>query len=274
MQPSHDKLDRFRRSSHSRRASHAGSWYTHDSRRLDAQLCEWLSQASGTRRPSRAIITPHAGYDYSGPVAAYAFNQIVPDNIKRIFILGPSHYLHLMGRCSLATVAQYKTPFYDLATVYTELRRTGEFDQLSVDRDEEEHSIEMQLPYIAKVMESKRGSFTIVPVLVGLLNLEREAVYGRIFAPYLNDPDNVFVISSDFCHWGKFPFNKSLTGMQLIENLDANAFNAYLKQFGNTICGQHPIGILLQMINCLRQTLNNSKSVFNQSAVLFSRPNS
>ncbi|THD28217.1 putative dioxygenase [Fasciola hepatica] len=254
-----------------RKASHAGSWYNDDPRQLDAQLSGWMAQASVARRPSRAIISPHAGYDYSGHVAAHAFNQIVPDSVKRIFILGPSHYLHLAGKCSLATVTQYSTPFYELPidqAVYTELKRTGEFDQLPIDRDEEEHSIEMQLPYIAKVMERQRGSFAIVPVLVGLLSLEREATYGRILAPYLIDPGNIFVISSDFCHWGhRFQYThynpekgeiwQSIKwldeqGMQLIEDMNADAFNAYLKQCGNTICGQHPIGILLQMTSILR----------------------
>lgn len=69
--------------------------------------------------------------------------------------------------------------------------------------DEEEHSIEMHLPYIAKVMESRQGHFTIVPVLVGGTDHKKEAEYGRIFSPYLADPENLFVISSDFCHWGE-----------------------------------------------------------------------
>ena len=69
--------------------------------------------------------------------------------------------------------------------------------------DEEEHSIEMHLPYVAKVMESRRGQFTIVPVLVGALKEEREVEYGKIFSKYLADPQNLFVISSDFCHWGE-----------------------------------------------------------------------
>lgn len=66
--------------------------------------------------------------------------------------------------------------------------------------DEDEHSIEMHLPYVAKVMENHE--FTIVPVLVGSLTHERESEYGRVFSKYLADPDNLFVISSDFCHWG------------------------------------------------------------------------
>ena len=63
----------------------------------------------------------------------------------------------------------------------------------------------MQLPYVAKVMEPQKGKFTIVPVLVGALKEERELEYGKVFSKYLADQKNLFVISSDFCHWGKDP---------------------------------------------------------------------
>lgn len=74
---------------------------------------------------------------------------------------------------------------------------------MSQSTDEEEHSIEMHLSYIAKVMEKRRGNFTVVPVLVGALKQQREVAYGRLFSKYLADPENLFVISSDFCHWGE-----------------------------------------------------------------------
>ena len=61
----------------------------------------------------------------------------------------------------------------------------GKFEFMSIDADEDEHSIEMQLPYIAKVMEPARGNFTIVPVMVGSLSPSSEAKYGKIFAKYL-----------------------------------------------------------------------------------------
>ena len=70
--------------------------------------------------------------------------------------------------------------------------------------DEEEHSLEMHLPYIAKVMESKKGNFTIVPIFVGSIKSHQEQEYGQLLSPYLADPENLFVISSDFCHWGWF----------------------------------------------------------------------
>ena len=83
-----------------------------------------------------------------------------------------------------------------------ELMATGNFEVMSIDADEEEHSIEMHLPYIARLMQGHRD-FTVVPVLVGSLSPEREVKYGQIFAKYLNDPSSLFVVSSDFCHWGQ-----------------------------------------------------------------------
>lgn len=52
-------------------------------------------------------------------------------------------------------------------------------------------------------MEKYKSQFTIVPIMVGSLSIESEAMYGEILAPYLADPENLFVISSDFCHWGQ-----------------------------------------------------------------------
>lgn len=74
---------------------------------------------------------------------------------------------------------------------------------MSISVDEAEHSIEMHLPYIAKVMVDFKDYFTIVPILVGSLTTGEEELYGSILAPYLADPQNLFVISSDFCHWGR-----------------------------------------------------------------------
>lgn len=88
-------------------------------------------------------------------------------------------------------------------TVYEELYSTNAFERMTINADQEEHSIEMQLSYIAKVMESVGPSgFKIVPILVGSLSTDKEEMYGQLLAKYLADPANVFVISSDFCHWG------------------------------------------------------------------------
>ncbi len=103
----------------------------------------------------------------------------------------------------MSILKKFETPLYDLkvdSKINADLEATGEFQWLNKKTDEDEHSIEMHLPYIAKVMEG--FDFTIVPIMVGSLSVESERLYGEILAPYLEDPSNLFVISSDFCHWG------------------------------------------------------------------------
>jgi len=188
--------------------------------------------------------------------------------VRRVFILGPSHHVRL-GGCALSPAKTYKTPFYELTLdqqVYEELYATSLFEEMTMHTDEDEHSIEMHLPYVAKVMEGQQ--FTIVPVMVGSLSTEKEANYGKIFSKYLADPENLFVISSDFCHWGaRFHYqfydknwgeiHQSVQkldemGMRIIEDLQPTAFSSYLKKYGNTICGRHPIGVLLNAVHSLQ----------------------
>lgn len=124
----------------------------------------------------------------------------------RIFILGPSHH-HYTKICELSRHSHYATPVSSLQLdtgVISALRATRCFSDMSPRVDEEEHSIEMQLPFIAHVMRARRASrpFTIVPILVGSLNAQAEAEFAKILAPYFADTSNLFVISSDFCHWG------------------------------------------------------------------------
>ncbi|XP_013786017.1 protein MEMO1-like [Limulus polyphemus] len=261
-----------------RRATHSGSWYTDSARELRYQLDNWLGAVgSASHSPARAIIAPHAGYQYCGACAAFAYRQVDPSIVKRVFILGPSHHVRI-GGCALSPAKVYRTPLYDLpidSQIYEDLYSTGHFEEMSILTDEDEHSIEMHLPYIAKIMENRQ--VTIVPVLVGSLTTEKEALYGTIFSKYLADPNNLFVISSDFCHWGaRFHYQyydkswgdiyKSIQkldemGMNIIESLSPTGFTSYLRKFGNTICGRHPIGVLLNAVHILQQTTSNGHKI-------------
>ncbi|CAD6241931.1 GSCOCG00009381001-RA-CDS [Cotesia congregata] len=260
-----------------RRATHAGSWYTDSGYDLNKQLGDWLNAADLSHGPARAIIAPHAGYSYCGGCAGFAYRQISPVVVRRIFILGPSHHVRLPG-CALSSASTYRTPLYDLTIdqeVCHELEETGQFEWMDMNTDEDEHSIEMQLPFIAKVMEDYKNNFTIIPILVGSLTPDKESVYGKLLAPYIADPQNLFVISSDFCHWGQRfrytyydrssgPIHRSIQnldkmGMDIIETLNPESFTEYLKKYGNTICGRHPIGVLLQAIQSFKENCSDQK---------------
>lgn len=210
----------------------------------------------------------HAGYSYSGPAAAWGYKNIRPEGIARVFLLGPSHHVFLR-KCALSRAAKYRTPIGDLVidqATYAELHATGQFVGMDLETDENEHSLEMHLPYIVKSFESSPGGVPpLVPIMVGALTPAAEAAYGALLAKYLDDPANLFVISSDFCHWGKrfnytpwdtskgLPLHKAIEeldrmGMKIIEAKDPDAFTEYLRAYENTICGRHPISVFLQML--------------------------
>jgi len=293
-----------------RRATHANSWYSGSQSRLDKQLKGWLDavQTTGEFSPPikgcKAIIGPHAGYDYSGPTAAWAYKSIDTTGIKRVFLLGPSHHVYLDG-CALTPFAKYATPLGDLpvdAETTAELKATGKFSNMSTRTDENEHSIELHLPYVRKAFEG--CDIKVVPVLVGAINEKKEAEFGRILAPYLEKEDTMFVVSSDFCHWGErfdftfyYPSAPSPTASlrlqddadiprdgqpihESISRLDHEAidlltlptpsssakqahssFASYLRRTGNTICGRHPIGVLLDALAALEEDGKHKASI-------------
>lgn len=212
----------------SREASHAGSWYTDDGSSLTRQLDGWLSQVpaeiSGLgqipQSGARAVISPHAGYAYSGPCAAWAYKSLDLSEAKRIFILHPSHH-HSLSTIALPTLDAYETPLSpeplrldketiaDLASLSTSIPQSSrilKFTTMSASVDEAEHSMEMQLPYIHRLLQKLYQNPSeyppLVPMMVGSTSVAVEAAFGKLLAPYIADQENAFVLSSDFCHWG------------------------------------------------------------------------
>ena len=217
--------------------------------------------------------------------------------MKRIFLLGPSHTLYLPG-CAASQASYYETPLGDLEVdkeTIAELRETSKFEKWRSNPEEEEHSLEMHLPYIYKMLskafKSEDDFPVLVPILVGATSGKTEKEYGKIFAPYLADPTSVFIISSDFCHWGeRFQYTKyipqhpsvpTLTpkprdltrlektptdppihesighldqlSMKAISTGDHDTFLQNLKETENTVCGRHPIGVVMAAIEVLRE---------------------
>lgn len=205
-------------------------------------------------------------------------------------MLGPSHTYGFRG-AALSTFARYATPLGDLAidmATVAELRATGSFADIPRANDVREHSLEMHLPYlykqIAATFDEPASYPTIVPILVGSNKLADEQRFGRLLAPYLAQPDSVFVISSDFCHWGDHfdykPYtqtedchdirqlgyrdrapsgptiHESITYIdkQAIGHIEAGdhaGFVANLAKTENTVCGRHPIGVALAALEQL-----------------------
>lgn len=212
---------------------------------------------------------------------AHAYKHIVPRNVRRVFLLGPSHHF-FTRQCHLSPHTHYSTPLGSVVVdeeVYAALSATGKFPTMTPSADEAEHSLELHMPFLVEVM--KGHSFGLVPIVVGALTPDLEASYGQLLAPYLADPTCFFIISSDFCHWGtRFSYTyyqNSLgsiyqsiewldrEGMKIIESGDPLAFTAYLLKYGNTICGRHPIGVFLQALSTSPVPHNIKFTAYDQS---------
>lgn len=171
------------------------------------------------------------------------------------------------------------------------LRDSGNFKDIPRQNDVHEHSLEMQLPYIWKILERTLDVGaqwpTLVPIMVGDGNSTAEREYGQLLVPYMDDPENAFIISSDFCHWGRnfqfwhycpssdFSKIRSLSPRsgsrpntteppvhEFIRALDEAAFRAietgsqanfieYLYATENTVCGRHPISVAMAALELM-----------------------
>lgn len=288
---------------------HAGSWYAGEGQQLQEAIRKLLGEeyADGAMPSAdlKATIVPHAGLSFSGGVAAAAYSRLDVRAVRRIVLLGPSHHAYIDG-CGLPgpKVQAYETPLGDLPLdkeALAALRATGAFGELKMSVDEAEHSLEMQLPFLAEMLlHSPHRPTTppgLVPVLVGRTAAADEAHYGQLLAPYLEDEGSLFIISSDFCHWGaRFEYTRTgspalaetyrdgphpenakiegldRAGMNLIAARDAAGFRKYLSKDANTICGRHPILVFLEALQACRRPHSVDFIRYAQSSAMPGQP--
>ncbi|KAH7156188.1 MEMO1 family [Dactylonectria macrodidyma] len=282
-----------------RNKEEVNGWYIEDSEDLQQQLSGFLAAVpdslDGVSLPipgARIVIAPHAGYKYSGACAAWAYKALDLSRAKRVFILGPSHTYYLQG-CAATTFDKYATPFGDLTVdreTAQEIKDAADMDDVPVRYEKNEHSLEMHTPYlyyrIQQTFASPAEYPKIVPLLIGSNKGSEEKAFGEILLPYLKDPENAFIISSDFCHWGDYfnymvhsptnspadlknirewdpkprgpPIHETIrvvdeSAMDAVKSGSHDAFLASLKQTRNTVCGRHPIGVMMAALELLRR---------------------
>jgi MEMO1 family protein len=148
-------------------------------------------------RPPKAVIAPHAGYSYSGPIAASAFAPLAAaaPGIRRVVLLGPSHRVPLRG-LGLPGVESFATP---LGTVPLDLDAAAAAERLPQvavrpDAHLEEHSLEVELPFLQVLL----GSFQLLPLVVGEADGDEVA---EVLEQAWEGEDTVVVISSDLSHY-------------------------------------------------------------------------
>src|ERR671923_1228590 len=183
-----------------RAAAVAGMFYPADPRSLGAELDELLGSVDAPAPHlgfPKALVVPHAGYIYSGPVAARAYDELAPARgiVRRVVLLGPVHRVPVRG------LAMPGADFFDtpLGRIRIEQADFSGLPQVvkSDPAHAMEHSLEVQLPFLQKVL----GEFSLVPLAVGMANVQEVAqVIDRLWG----GPETVVVISTDLSHYHSY----------------------------------------------------------------------
>ena len=254
-------MSRYQDNTSVRNPAVAGSFYPSSASEIRSMLGAWLHPTEGSDAP-QAVIVPHAGYVFSGEVAASAFSRITAGhNYKRIFLPGPSHRVGFTG-ASVDTLYEYaETPLGQIqidVSTGEELIRDGKGAFVCRrDAHDGEHCLEVQLPFLQMVFSEVPP---VVPIVIGTQRLNILEEIAEVLEPYFNE-ENLFVISSDFSHYPSYDdarksdlyLAETITSGGLEEFLNALMQIDRMKYTGQdtAACGANAIAVLLSILDDL-----------------------
>jgi MEMO1 family protein len=178
----------------------AGSFYPGEPSALAAEVAAYLAEARpgpDGARPPKAIIAPHAGYIYSGPIAGSVYARLRPlhGRIRRVVLAGPAHRVHVAG-AAIPSATRFDSPLGAVALDGEALAALRElpFVEVSDRAHALEHSLEVHIPFLQSVL----GTFALVPVVVGEASADEVA---RLLDRVWGGPETLIVVSSDLSHY-------------------------------------------------------------------------
>jgi AmmeMemoRadiSam system protein B len=240
---------------HLRRAAVAGRWYPDEPAILRAQLDQHLAGADVEPVPSlRAIVAPHAGLMYSGPVAAWAYQTARTRRVDAVVLVGPSHFVPFAG-VSIWPDGAWETPTGPLTVergLADSIRSTSSEVVDLASAHGREHSIEMQLPFVARVLPG----VPIVPMVMG--HQTRSTAFGLgealARATAASGLDVLLVASSDLSHYEDAATAARLDAVVLerVEALDPDGLMTALESEPRHACGGGPMVAVLDAARRLR----------------------
>lgn len=226
----------------------AGSWYPGSPRELQETVDDFLAHAQfyPTDDQLMALVSPHAGYPYSGQTAAYAYRQLSDKHYDVVVLLGPSHQENF-GAYAISTKKYYWTPLGEIELDQDFIRALAQKIPLQrVERDRE-HSLEIQLPFLQRVL----GAFKLVPIMmslpfyvVGMSAMEPCEQLAAALAELAPDKRVLFVASSDLSHLSNYSAVKKFDARteELVAAFDIPALVDYMWKGGECrACGDAPI---------------------------------
>jgi AmmeMemoRadiSam system protein B len=220
-----------------RKPAVAGLFYPRNAQGLRAAIECFLARASPKGPPPKAVIAPHAGFEYSGPIAASAYARVRPAHatITRVVLLGPSHRVPFQGLAASGAAA-FETPLGLVPLDAGGVAAALAFPSVQVldAAHAPEHSLEVHLPFLQVVLDR----FTLVPLLVGGSTPEE---VGVVLQALWGGPETLIVVSSDLSHYHEYAEAQRIDA----ETAGRIERGELERLTGQRACGFLPVGGLL-----------------------------
>jgi len=222
-----------------RPAAVAGLFYPANPDELHEQINHFLATTTASEELPLALIVPHAGYIYSGPIAASAYINLRPlhNKVRRVILLGPSHRVAFHGLAT-SSASFFATPLGDIKLDTATSERLNQLPQVQVfdAAHVQEHSLEVQLPFLQEVLDE----FELVPIVVGDATTDEVA---EVIDMAWQDDATLIIISSDLSHYHDYQSAQKMDQhtCSAIESLNPAGIGV------DDACGRHSVRGLLSV---------------------------
>ena len=225
----------------------AGQFYTADPTTLKQQVSTYINQAEKVTSNVKAIISPHAGYIYSGQVTGCSYKQVQDEEYDTVIVLSPSHHIW-EETASIYSIGNYKTPLGEIETD-TELCKKLQSSSRKIscipELHEREHALEVQLPFLQVIFPNK---LRIIPIVMSG-DPHISSILAKSIINHSKDTKTLIVASSDLSHFHNYSTakNKDLALLKAITSLDIQTVTAKTSTREWEMCGQLPVLTIMHL---------------------------
>lgn len=244
-----------------RKPAVAGSFYPKNREELKKTVDAYMLNVKQKQITGRilGLISPHAGYIYSGQVAAYSYRKVKDRNYDTVIIVGPSHRVYLRG-ASVGKWDAYATPLGNVTVnkeIVKDLLSIGEPFHFVKEAHMREHSVETQLPFLQRVLKN----FDIVPIVMGIPSLTDCERISKALSEAVGERNVLFVASSDMSHFPDYVNankvdRKTLSLIEkfdpeLVFNSEAESLAKGIPNLSTTLCGLSSVVTVMMTVKHL-----------------------
>ena len=234
-----------------RNAVVSGSFYPSQAEDLLGLLKSFLIQSTICVRPKiKGLISPHAGYVYSGKTAGIGFSTLDVNNVENVVILSPSHYVSFLG-VSIFDGDAYQTPLGDVS-IDTDIVKTFSNESSLVkfmpESHDREHGIEVQLPFLQAIFKDK--PFSIIPIVFGDKSIQTVKEIVRLILENCNQKKTLIIASSDMSHFYRYDRAREmdLAALDYLKKWDIERLMIKEEEREIEFCGFAPVLVLTQVM--------------------------